>query len=53
MGLFRSGEIHAIYNKWFQSPVPHKGINLQLPMSAALKKAIAAPTDSGDPRHYE
>ncbi|MDO8283518.1 MAG: amino acid ABC transporter substrate-binding protein [Rhodoferax sp.] len=53
VGIFRSGEIHTIYNKWFQSPVPPKGINLQLPMSAALKKAIAAPTDSGDPRHYE
>ena len=53
VGLFRSGEIHTIYYKWFQSPVPHKGINLQLPMSAALKKAIAAPTDSGDPKHYE
>lgn len=53
VGIFRSGEIHTIYHKWFQSPVPHKGINLQLPMSAALKKAIAAPTDSGDPKHYE
>jgi len=53
VGIFRSGEIHTIYNKWFQSPIPPKGINLQLPMSAALKKAIAAPTDSGDPKHYE
>ncbi len=53
VGLFRSGEIHTIYNKWFQSPVPPKGINLQLPMSAALKRAIAAPSDNADPRHYE
>jgi glutamate/aspartate transport system substrate-binding protein len=53
VGIFRSGEIHTIYNKWFQSPIPPKGINLQLPMSAALKKAIAAPTDSGDPKYYE
>jgi glutamate/aspartate transport system substrate-binding protein len=53
IGLFRSGEIHTIYNKWFQSPLPPKGINLQLPMSAALKRAIAAPSDSGDPKHYE
>jgi glutamate/aspartate transport system substrate-binding protein len=53
VGLFRSGEIHTIYNKWFQSPLPPKGINLQLPMSAALKRAIAAPSDSGDPKHYE
>lgn len=53
VGLFRSGEIHSIYDKWFQSPVPPKGINLQLPMSAALKRAIAAPSDNADPRHYE
>lgn len=53
IGLFRSGEIHTIYNKWFLSPVPPKGINLQLPMSAALKRAIASPSDSGDPKHYE
>jgi glutamate/aspartate transport system substrate-binding protein len=53
VGVFRSAEIHTIYNKWFQSPIPPKGINLQLPMSAALKRAIATPTDSGDPKHYE
>ena len=53
IGLFRSGEIQTIYNKWFQSPIPTKGINLQLPMSAALKRAIAAPTDISDPKHYE
>jgi glutamate/aspartate transport system substrate-binding protein len=53
VGIFRSGEIHTIYNKWFQSPIPPKGINLQLPMSMALKKAIAVPTDSGDPKLYE
>nr|WP_295771507.1 amino acid ABC transporter substrate-binding protein [Rhodoferax sp.] len=53
VGIYRSGEIHAIYNKWFQSPIPPKGINLRLPMSAALKRAIAAPTDNGDPKQYE
>lgn len=50
--LFRSGEIHAIYRKWFQSPIPPKGINLQLPMSDALKRAIAHPTDDPDPQRY-
>ena len=53
VAIYRSGEIFTIYNKWFQSPIPPKGINLRLPMSAALKRAIAAPTDSGDPKHYE
>lgn len=53
VGIFRSGEIHTIYRKWFQSPIPPKGINLQLPMGVALKRAIAAPSDNPDPRHYE
>ena len=42
--LFRSGEIAHIYRKWFQS--------MQLPMSPALKRVLAAPTDSGDPAAY-
>jgi glutamate/aspartate transport system substrate-binding protein len=50
--LFRSGEINAIYRKWFQMPIPPRGINLQLPMSEALKRAIAQPTDSPDPAVY-
>jgi glutamate/aspartate transport system substrate-binding protein len=52
VGLFRSGEIHAIYRKWFESPTPPRAVNLKLPMSAALKRAIAKPTDSGDPADY-
>ena len=46
-------QINAIYEKWFEKPVPPKGINLNLPMSAAFKKVIANPTDSGDPKAYE
>ena len=51
--IFKSGEIYKIYKKWFQSKIPPKGINLNLPMSAQLKKVIAHPTDSGDPAAYE
>ena len=40
-------------SKWFQKPVPPKGINLNLPMSAAFKKVVANPTASGDPKAYE
>lgn len=50
--LFTSGEINRIYSKWFQSPIPPKGINLNWPMSEQLKKVIAKPTDSGDPAVY-
>ena len=52
MNLMKSGELEKIYTKWFMSPIPPKGINLNLPMSAALKKAVANPTDSGDPAKY-
>jgi len=44
IGLFKSGEIHQIYEKWYQRPIPPKGINLNLPMSDALKNAIANPS---------
>jgi glutamate/aspartate transport system substrate-binding protein len=50
---YKSGAINAIYQKWFQKPVPPKGINLNLPMSDAFKKVVAKPTDSGDPKDYE
>lgn len=50
--LYRSGEIHQIYRKWFQSPLPNSRIELNMPMSAALRRVVAAPTDSGDPADY-
>jgi glutamate/aspartate transport system substrate-binding protein len=51
--VYKSGEINAIYSKWFEKPVPPKGVNLALPMGAALKKVVANPTDSGDPKVYQ
>jgi glutamate/aspartate transport system substrate-binding protein len=42
---YQSGEISAIYDKWFMQAIPPKGLNLQFPMSDELKKLIAAPTD--------
>ena len=50
--LFKSGAINKIYARWFQSPVPPRGVNLNVPMSAQLKKVIANPTSSGDPKDY-
>jgi len=52
-GLFKSGEIDKIYAKWFMAPVPPKGIVMNVPMSAQLKKVIANPTSSGDPKDYQ
>ena len=51
--VYSSGQINAIWEKWFQKPVPPKGINMNLPMPAMFKKVVAKPTDSGDPKAYE
>jgi glutamate/aspartate transport system substrate-binding protein len=51
--LYKTGQINAIYEKWFLKPVPPKGVNLNVPMSAPFKKVIASPTDSGDPAVYQ
>jgi glutamate/aspartate transport system substrate-binding protein len=40
-----SGEIHAIYKRWFQQPIPPKGVNLDLPMSYLLRDFYKYPTD--------
>ncbi|MBC7502015.1 MAG: amino acid ABC transporter substrate-binding protein [Herminiimonas sp.] len=50
--VMKSGDINRIYAKWFQAPIPPKGINLNIPMSAQLKAVVAKPTDSGDPATY-
>jgi glutamate/aspartate transport system substrate-binding protein len=51
--VYKSGEINAIYAKWFLQPVPPKGINLNVPMSEVFKHVVAKPTDSGDPNDYK
>ncbi|RMM52706.1 transporter substrate-binding domain-containing protein [Pseudomonas corrugata] len=41
--LYKSGEINAIYDRWFQKPIPPKGLNLEFPMTSELKAIIARP----------
>jgi len=50
--LYKSPGMEKIYTKWFQSPIPPKGLNLNLALSPSLKKAFQNPTDSGDPAKY-
>ena len=45
VATYKSGEINKIYDRWFQQPIPPKGLNLQFPMSDELKALIANPTD--------
>jgi glutamate/aspartate transport system substrate-binding protein len=49
---YKSGAINGIYEKWFLKPIPPRGINLNVPMSASFKKVVASPTDTGDPAWY-
>jgi len=52
-GLMTSGEINKIYDKWFLKSIPPKNINMNIPMSANLKRVVAKPTDSPDPAAYQ
>ena len=47
IALFKSGEINKIYARWFESPIPPKNVNLNMPMNSHLKKYIRNPSDSG------
>jgi glutamate/aspartate transport system substrate-binding protein len=51
--LYKSGRVNGIYEKWFLKPIPPKGVNLNVPMSAQFRKVVANPTDSGDPKVYQ
>jgi ABC-type amino acid transport substrate-binding protein len=44
-GLMKSGEFEKLYKKWFQSPIPPKGINLGVPMSKELIENMKALSD--------
>ena len=44
-GMMRSGELEKLYARWFQSPIPPRNSNLDMPMGATLKGLIANPND--------
>ncbi|QHI98717.1 transporter substrate-binding domain-containing protein [Xylophilus rhododendri] len=43
--LVKSGDFEKLYKKWFQSPIPPKGVNLNAPMSDELKANLTALSD--------
>ncbi|WP_324830345.1 glutamate/aspartate ABC transporter substrate-binding protein [Pseudomonas saxonica] len=49
VGIYKSGEINKIYEKWFTTPIPPKGLNLMFPMSDKVKELIANPNDKPAP----
>lgn len=43
--LMKSGEFSRLYARWFESPIPPKGMVLNMPMSAQLKANLKALSD--------
>jgi len=48
LGIYSSGKIERLYEKWFNMPVAPDGTNMRLPMSDALKAAFSNPQDPVD-----
>ena len=46
-GMMKSGEMEKLYNKWFMSPIPPKGININYPLNAETRDAFANPSSKG------
>lgn len=44
-GMMKSGDFEKLYKKWFQSPIPPRGANLNVPMSDELKENLKALSD--------
>jgi len=44
--LAKAGELDKLYARWFMSPIPPKGANLNFPMSDKLKELIKNPSDA-------
>src|SRR5258708_24949166 len=41
----KNGTVETLYKKWFQSPIPPKGLNLGLPLSDDMKELFQNPND--------
>jgi glutamate/aspartate transport system substrate-binding protein len=45
--LMKSGQLEFLYTKWFLKPVPPKGVNLNFPMTDAVRDAYVNPNNKG------
>ena len=46
-GMMQSGEMEKLYNKWFMSPIPPKGININYPLNVETREGFANPSSKG------
>lgn len=51
--LYKTPQMLEIYDKWFNQPIPPRGLNLKVSLDPALKRAFEQPTDSADPASYQ
>lgn len=52
-GVYASGEINSIYDKWFTQPIPPKNVNMDFKMSDNLKALFANPHDKAEPQKVQ
>ncbi len=43
--VMTSGEAERLFRKWFQSPIPPRGLNLNLPLTDEMKELFRSPND--------
>ncbi len=43
--MMKNGEFEKLYAKWFTSPIPPRGVNLNFPMAPELKENLKAQSD--------
>ena len=43
--IIEAGELHKLYEKWFQRAIPPKAVNLAMPMSVLLRESLRFPSD--------
>jgi glutamate/aspartate transport system substrate-binding protein len=43
--IMTSGEAEKLYERWFRSPIPPKGLVLNLPLSDEMRRLFRAPND--------
>ncbi|SCU99655.1 glutamate and aspartate transporter subunit; periplasmic-binding component of ABC superfamily [Cupriavidus necator] len=44
-GMMKDGSVNTLYTKWFMTPVPPKGLNLDFPLSEDMKALFKTPND--------
>ena len=45
--MIKSGEMEALYQKWFMTTIPPRNVNINFPLSESTKALYANPNDKG------